>query len=129
MRVRQFDELTLTVRDRDHSVRWYHEVFDLPIVHLADGRSGVMAGKQEIIFQTLDHLPTKTATEPAIGSAQFALIVRDKVEDVLDHFNNYMVQVVVAPHDEERAHGMATVMTIYDLDQNLIDIVIYHDYH
>lgn len=51
--IRDIDHLTLTVTDIARSLRFYHEVFDLPIVTFDGDRQAVLVGKQKLTFRPL----------------------------------------------------------------------------
>ena len=74
MNIRNIDHLTLTVSDIERSVRWYHEVFDLPIIEFDDGRRGVKLGKQKINFPDR-RAPSASRYTLTIGGADFAIIM------------------------------------------------------
>ncbi|MFC6274377.1 VOC family protein [Levilactobacillus tangyuanensis] len=122
MNIRNIDHLTLTVADIERSIRWYHEVFDLPIIEFGDGRRGVKLGKQKINFQQSDtpHLPV--AKHPTLGSADFAIIATDPLANILSHLTNYAVEIVDGPLPKEGALGPMTSVYVRDPDENLIEI-------
>jgi len=122
MNIRNIDHITLTVSDEERSVRWYHEVFDLPIIEFGDGRRGVKLGKQKINFQQADapHLPV--AKHPLAGSADFAIIATDPLANILSHLTNYAVEIVDGPLPKEGALGPMTSVYVRDPDENLIEI-------
>lgn len=122
MNIRNIDHITLTVSDEERSVRWYHEVFDLPIVEFDNGRRGVKLGKQKINFQQSDapHLPV--AKHPLAGSADFAIIATDPLANILSHLTNYAVEIVDGPLPKQGALGPMTSVYVRDPDENLIEI-------
>lgn len=122
MNIRDIDHITLTVKDIERSVRWYHEVFDLPIIEFDDGRRGVKVGKQKINFQVADipHLPA--AKHPTIGGADFAFIATDPLANILSHLTNYAVEIVDGPLPKTGAQGPMTSVYVRDPDENLIEI-------
>lgn len=125
MNIRNIDHLTLTVSDIERSIRWYHEVFDLPIIEFDDGRQGVKVGKQKLNFQQSDtpHLPV--ANHPTIGAADFAIIATDPLANILSHLTNYAVEIVDGPVTKQGALGPMTSVYVRDPDENLIEIVKY----
>lgn len=122
MNIRNIDHITLTVSDIERSVRWYHEVFDLPIIEFDDGRRGVKLGKQKINFQQSDqpHLPV--AKHPTVGGADFAIIATDPLANILSHLTNYAVEIVDGPLPKQGAMGPMTSIYVRDPDENLIEI-------
>lgn len=122
MNIREIDHITLTVSDIERSVRWYHEVFDLPIIELDDGRRGVKLGKQRINFQVAGDSQTPVAKHPTLGSADFAIIATDPLANILSHLTNYAVEIVDGPIPKTGAQGPMTAVYVRDPDENLIEI-------
>ncbi|WP_261810297.1 VOC family protein [Levilactobacillus humaensis] len=122
MNIRNIDHLTLTVSDLERSLRWYHEVLDLPIITFDDGRKGVKLGKQKLNFQVTDapHLPI--AKHPTVGAADFAIIATDPLANILAHLTNYAVEIVDGPIPKQGAQGPMTSVYVRDPDENLIEI-------
>ena len=77
MKMRRIDHLVLTVRDLEASRRFYHEVFDMPVLddQTNDDVVTLRCGHQLIRLQTVnrpaDHLQ---ASHPTIGSADLCLV-------------------------------------------------------
>jgi catechol 2,3-dioxygenase-like lactoylglutathione lyase family enzyme len=125
MKIRDIDHITLTVSDIARSLRFYHEVFDMPIIETADGRQTVLCGKQAIKFQVTENPHLPIAQNPTIGAADFCIIVKDPLEDVINHLESYYVNIVEGPVERSGAHGKMTSVYIYDPDKNLIEISVY----
>ncbi|AVK60856.1 VOC family virulence protein [Lactobacillus sp. CBA3606] len=124
--IRDIDHLVLTVTDLSRSLRFYHEVFDLPIVTFDGDRQAVLVGKQKINFQTVDAPHEPLAGTPTPGSADLCLIARDKIADIEHHLNSYFVPIVAGPVERTGAHGQLTSLYVRDPDNNLIEISNYH---
>lgn len=125
MNIRNIDHLTLTVSDIDRSVRWYHEVLDLPIIEFEDGRQGVQVGKQKINFQCVEKPSLPIAKHPTFGSADFAIIATDPLANILSHLTNYAVEIVDGPVQQSGALGPMTSVYVRDPDENLVEIAKY----
>jgi len=125
MNIRDIDHVTLTVSDIERSIRWYHEVFDLPIIEFDDGRQAVQVGKQKLNFQvaTAPHLPV--AKHPTVGAADFAFIATDPLANILSHLTNYAVEIIDGPVPKTGAQGPMTSVYVRDPDENLIEIAKY----
>lgn len=124
LNIKDIDSLTLTVSDVQHAIRFYHEVFDLPIIKDATLPS-VQLGHHRLEFQTTENHHEITAATIAAGSAEIALETHDALEDTLAHLTNYAVEIDDGPVDYQGAKGPATALWVRDPDHNLIKIVTY----
>lgn len=126
MNIRDIDHLVLTVTDIPRSLRFYHEVFDLPVVTFDGDRQAVLVGKQKINFQTIAEPHQPVACQPTPGSADLCLIAKDSIEDIEHHLRSYFVDIVEGPVERTGAHGKLTSLYVRDPDNNLIEISNYH---
>lgn len=124
MNIKDIDSITLTVSDLQHSIRFYHEVFDLPIIKDAEQPS-VKLGQHQLIFQTPDAHGQIAASTITPGSAELAFETHDDLEDTLAHLTNYAVEIDDGPIDYLGAKGTATALWVRDPDHNLIKIITY----
>lgn len=124
--IRDIDHLVLTVTDIPRSLRFYHEVFDLPVVTFDGDRQAVLVGKQKINFQTITEPHQPVADQPTPGSADLCLIAKDSIEDIEHHLRSYFVDIVEGPVERTGAHGKLTSLYVRDPDNNLIEISNYH---
>lgn len=126
MKIKDIDHITLTVTDLPATLRFYHEVFDMPIIETDDQRQSVLCGKQAIKFQLVDQPHPPTAGVPTAGSADFCIIVKDPLDEVKDHLTSYYVPIIAGPVERNGAHGKITSLYVNDPDNNLIKIAEYH---
>ncbi|RMW43628.1 VOC family protein [Lactiplantibacillus pentosus] len=123
--IRDIDHITLTVTDIARSLRFYHEVFDLPIVTFEGDRQAVLVGKQKINFETVAAPHQPAAATPTPGSADLCLIAKDNLDDIQHHLKSYFVDIVEGPVERTGAHGQLTSLYVRDPDKNLIEISNY----
>ncbi|GAK47366.1 lactoylglutathione lyase family protein [Secundilactobacillus oryzae JCM 18671] len=126
MKIKDIDHITLTVTDLEATLRFYHEVFDMPIIDRNDNQHYVLCGKQAIKFQVIDKPNLPIAKAPTPGAADFCIIVKDPLEEVENHLKSYYVDIVEGPVNRIGAHGPITSIYVRDPDQNLIEISEYH---
>ncbi|WP_439958907.1 VOC family protein [Secundilactobacillus silagei] len=124
LNIKDIDSLTLTVTDINHSVRFYHEVFDLPIIKDAK-RPSLRLGHHRLEFRTKDDGAKIAAHVVTPGSAEIALETHDPLENTLSHLTNYAVEIDNGPIPYEGAKGVATALWVRDPDHNLIKIITY----
>lgn len=126
LKMRRIDHVVLTVSDLDRSRRFYHEVFDMPVLDdqsTADCLT-LRCGHQLIRLQTTDREALQ-AKQPTIGSADLCLVVGDAIDDVLHHLKSYYVNVVAGPAEKHGAEGKLTSIYLRDPDENLIELAFY----
>lgn len=124
MRMRRLDDLTIFVSDLEESCRFYHEVFDMPII---DDQSSanlvtVRCGHQLIRLQAADQ-----GHQAMVGTAAFSVVARDRMYDIVHHFISYDVVVKEQPHQANGAEGAMEKVTIADPDDNTINVVVYQN--
>ena len=127
MKMRRIDHVVLTVTNLEDSMRFYHEVFDMPVI---DDQSNdevitLRCGHQLIRLQKVDRSTKLVADKPTIGSADLCLVAGDKVDDILHHFKSYYVDVVVGPVEKHVSEGAMTSIYVHDPDKNLIEVAVY----
>lgn len=128
MKMRRIDHVVLTVTDLEKSMRFYHEVFDMPVI---DDQSDdkylitLRCGHQLIRLQKAERPTELKATQPTIGSADFCLIAGDSIEDIIHHLNSYYIDIIEGPVKKNGAEGEMTSLYVHDPDNNLIEIAVY----
>lgn len=132
MKMRRIDHLVLTVNDLEASRRFYHEVFDMPIVEdqTEDNENEhivtLRCGHQLIRLQDTNRPKTQLqADRPTPGAVDLCLVSGDKPEDVMHHLKSYYVDVIREPQANQGAEGDMTSLYLRDPDQNLIEICFY----
>lgn len=128
MKMRRIDHLVLTVSDLEASKRFYHEVFDMPVIddQTNDDVVTLRCGHQLIRLQKTDRANPLVAKHPTVGAADFCMIVGDQLEDVLHHLKSYYVDVITdEPIVKHGSEGEIRSIYLYDPDQNLLEISTY----
>lgn len=126
MKMRRIDHVVLTVSNLEEAMRFYHEVFDMPVIdkQTDDDVITLRCGHQLIRLQKADRQALKAA-KPAIGSADLCLVAGDKLEDILHHLKSYYVDVIEGPVEKHGSEGAMTSVYVHDPDNNLIEIAVY----
>lgn len=127
MKMRRIDHVVLTVTNLEDSMRFYHEVFDMPVIddQSNDELITLRCGHQLIRLQKGDRSTKLVADKPTIGSADLCLVAGDKVDDILHHFKSYYVDVVEGPVEKHGSEGAMTSIYVHDPDKNLIEVAVY----
>lgn len=128
MKMRRIDHVVLTVSNLEASRRFYHEVFDMPIIddQTTDQVITLRCGHQLIRLQTTDRAQKKLQpAQPTIGAADLCLVSGDDPDEVLHHFHSYYVDVIAGPLTKHGSEGEMTSIYIHDPDNNLIEVSFY----
>lgn len=128
MKMRRIDHIVLTVSDLDQARRFYHEVFDMPIIEQQTTADTITlrCGHQLIRLQKADRDAIK-AKNPTIGSADLCLVANDPMESIVHHLKSYYVNIVSEPVEKWGAEGKMQSVYLRDPDDNLIEIAVYEN--
>jgi catechol 2,3-dioxygenase-like lactoylglutathione lyase family enzyme len=126
MKMRRIDHVVLTVSNLEEAMRFYHEVFDMPVIdkQTTDDVITLRCGHQLIRLQKAEREALKAA-KPTVGSADLCLVAGDKLEDILHHLKSYYVDVIKGPVEKHGSEGAMTSIYVHDPDNNLIEIAVY----
>ncbi|GAJ26790.1 biphenyl-2,3-diol 1,2-dioxygenase III-related protein [Liquorilactobacillus sucicola DSM 21376 = JCM 15457] len=127
MNIKRIDHIVLTVTDLPRAIRFYHEVFDMPIIKEKNSAEEkcVRCGHQLIEFH-LDHekKPLLPAA-PTAGSADLCIIAGDSMDHIINHLISYYVPILAGPMKRIGSEGEMTSIYINDYDHNLLEISSY----
>lgn len=112
MNIREIEYITIPVSDLETSRRFYHEVFDLPIIKLPNGHLGADMRKMFLEFKVVDQ----------VTPISFGLIAKDSMADIQAHLINYFVDIVEQPNEKTENRRNVNSMTILDPDKNQIEV-------
>lgn len=117
MNIREVEYITIPVSNLEVSLRFYHEVFDLPIIELADGSQGAQLNKHFIKFREVEKVEYPV---------EFGFVDKDTMENIHSHLINYFVDIVEDPHETNELRRKATSVTVLDPDKNRIEITVFN---
>ncbi|USS89260.1 VOC family protein [Fructilactobacillus cliffordii] len=121
MRVKDVDQVVITVDDLEAARGFYHEVLDLPVLAETETKLLFQLGKQTLVCQ----LPTDTGLQPAhptVGSTTLSILVKDSLATIEAHFANYFIDIVAGPLDRQLTKHQGHSLLINDPAGNLIEI-------
>lgn len=130
MKMRRIDHVVLTVTNLEQSMRFYHEVFDMPIIHEQSDDENLITlrcGHQLIRLQKAERPTDLKAAYPTIGSADLCLVAGDSLDDIVHHLNSYYIDIIAGPVEKYGAEGKMTSLYVNDPDNNLIEIAVYQN--
>ena len=127
MKMRRIDHIVLTVSDLEESTRFYHEVFDMPVLDQQsnDQLVTLRCGHQLIRLQKSDRQTELKAPHLTTGAADFCIVAGDQLEDILHHLKSYFVDIVAGPVEKHGSEGAMTSVYVHDPDNNLVEIAVY----
>lgn len=116
------DHLVLTVADIERTVAFYTRVLGMRRVSFGEGRVALAFGEQKINLHALGREFEPKAARPAAGSADFCLITRTPIEDVVRGLDVAGVPIEAGPVPKTGAKAQLTSVYIRDPDGNLVEI-------
>lgn len=127
MKMRRLDHIVLYVNDMEASRRFYHEVFDMPILEnqSTDKCVTLRCGHQLIRLRQAGSQEGLVVKKPEAGTADFCMVARDKMEDIIRHFKSYEVPVVKGPVTKHGSEGEMQSIYVSDPDHNLLEVAVY----
>lgn len=121
----RIDHFVLTVSDLDETVRFYSGVLGMEAVTFGDGRRALAFGEQKINLHEAGKEFEPKAARPAPGSADFCLITRTPLDEVVGNLVANGVEVLQGPVEKTGALGAMDSVYIRDPDGNLVEISSY----
>ncbi|WP_311407802.1 VOC family protein [Liquorilactobacillus uvarum] len=127
MNIKRIDHIVLTVANLPRAIRFYHEVFDMPIIK--DKSTGeencVRCGHQLIEFQLVNTEHDLEPAKPVVGSADICIIAGDSMDQIINHLISYYIPILKGPLKRVGSEGEMTSIYINDYDNNLLEISSY----
>lgn len=125
MKIKRIDHIVLTVTNLASASRFYHEVFDMPVLAETAESHTLRCGHQLIILQKVDAKADLKASHPTSGSADLCIVAGDKMDDIVNHLKSYFVNIVAGPSQTRGSEGKMTSVFVRDYDNNLIEVATY----
>lgn len=125
LKIEALDHLVLTVASIEKTVAFYKKVLNMEVVVFGDNRKALQFGQQKFNLHEAGREFEPKARNPRAGSADFCLITKTPMEEVIRHLAACDVQVEEGPVARTGAVGKIVSVYIRDPDQNLIEISNY----
>ncbi len=125
MQADRIDHLVLTVRDLEETVRFYETVLGMKKVVFGEGRVALLFGSQKINLHEHGHELEPKAEHVQPGSADLCLIVKEPIEQAIQHLQACGVPVIEGPVQRTGANGKIVSAYFRDPDLNLIEVSNY----
>jgi len=121
----RFDHIVLTVRNIEATCAFYSRVLGMQVVTFGGGRKGLAFGASKINLHELGREFEPKAHRPVAGSADFCLIARVPLEQVIEHLRSCEVPLVQGPVTKIGALGAMLSVYFRDPDLNLVEVSTY----
>jgi len=87
MEIDHIDHFVITAADVDITCEFYERVLGMTVKEFAEGRKALYFGNQKInVHPPVGVGPSFRAQRPSVGGADFCLIAKSSIEEVLGHF-------------------------------------------
>lgn len=122
MHIDHLDHLVLTVADIEATCAFYQRLLGMEVVSFGDGRRALAFGQQKINLHAHGREFEPKAERPTPGSADFCLITRVPLAEVVARLMDGGVAIIDGPVPRTGASG--PIMSIYfrDPDRNLVEV-------
>lgn len=127
MQVDRIDHLVLSVEDITSTVDFYTTVMGMEKSVFGEGRVALNFGNQKINLHQLGNEFEPKAQNVKAGSADLCFIVKDPVEQVIQHLTRHGVALIEGPVKRSGAKGKIVSVYFRDPDGNLIEVSNYTD--
>lgn len=93
MKIKRLDHVVLTVSNLPKAERFYHEVFDMPVIEEQSNDEVITLrfGHQLLRLRQQESNETLQAANPSLGAADFSIVAGDKLEDIQNHLKSYFI--------------------------------------
>lgn len=127
MNVTTIDHMVVYAGDVETTAAWYERVAGGEVERFAGGRTAVRLGDRKLNLHQSGAEYDPHAATPAVGAADFCLVVEDTVEDVVEHLEAEGETIVEGPVEKTGSRGPMTSVYVRDPDGNLVEFARYHD--
>jgi catechol 2,3-dioxygenase-like lactoylglutathione lyase family enzyme len=122
MRIERIDHFVLTVADVAATCAFYERVLGMEVVNFGAGRKALRFGQQKINLHAHGREFEPKAHKPTPGSADFCLITRVPLAEVVAHLRAQGVAIVEGPVPRTGATGSLVSIYFRDPDGNLVEV-------
>lgn len=119
------DHFVLTVRSLEETCAFYNACLGMTRVDTPNSAPALHFGTQKINFHQTDRTFEPKAASPMPGSADFCLITRAQLSEVINRLENHKVPIELGPVNRIGARGPMTSVYFRDPDSNLVEVSHY----
>jgi len=125
MKIESLDHLVLTVKNIEHSSKFYIEVLGMEKEIFGTNRVALKFGHQKINLHERGKEFEPKAARATAGSADLCFIIKSDLLEAMKHVNSFGVEIISGPLPRNGAKGAINSFYFRDPDGNLIEISSY----
>jgi catechol 2,3-dioxygenase-like lactoylglutathione lyase family enzyme len=123
----RIDHFVLTVQSLEATCASYERALGFERVSTPGKPTALKFGAQKINVHEVGHFFEPKPARPTLGAADFRLVTKRPLKDVLTHIESCGIDVELGPVAREGAQGPMTSIYFRDPDGNLIEVSRYDD--
>ncbi|MCK9859291.1 VOC family protein [Paenibacillus sp. ATY16] len=125
VKIEALDHLVLTVASIEKTAAFYEKVLNMEVIVFGDNRKALLFGRQKFNLHEAGKEFEPKARNPRPGSADFCLVTKTPMDEVIRHLAACEVQVEEGP--VARTGAVGTIVSVYfrDPDFNLVEVSNY----
>ncbi|WP_336787988.1 VOC family protein [Paenibacillus sp. MMO-177] len=125
LKIEALDHLVLTVASIEKTAAFYEKVLNMEVIVFGDNRKALLFGRQKFNLHEAGKEFEPKARNPRPGSADFCLITKTPLDEVIRHLAACDVPIEEGPVPRTGAAG--TIVSVYfrDPDDNLVEVSNY----
>ncbi|WP_201004003.1 VOC family protein [Paenibacillus glycanilyticus] len=125
IKIEALDHLVLTVASIEKTAAFYEKVLNMEVIVFGDNRKALLFGRQKFNLHEAGKEFEPKARNPRPGSADFCLVTKTPMDEVIRHLAACEVQIEEGP--VARTGAVGTIVSVYfrDPDFNLVEVSNY----
>ncbi|NIK66939.1 VOC family protein [Paenibacillus sp. BK720] len=125
VKIEALDHLVLTVANMEKTVAFYKKVLNMEVIVFGDNRKALLFGQQKFNLHEAGKEFEPKAKNPSPGSADFCLLTKTPIDEVIRHLAACEVPIEEGP--VARTGAVGTIISVYfrDPDHNLVEVSNY----
>ncbi|TCN00989.1 catechol 2,3-dioxygenase-like lactoylglutathione lyase family enzyme [Paenibacillus sp. BK033] len=125
VKIEALDHLVLTVANMEKTVAFYEKVLNMEVIVFGDNRKALLFGQQKFNLHEAGKEFEPKAKNPSPGSADFCLLTKTPIDEVIRHLAACEVPIEEGP--VARTGAVGTIISVYfrDPDHNLVEVSNY----
>ena len=119
------DHFVLTVKSLETTLSFYERVLGFTRDIQPNRPASLKFGSQKINVHEVGHTFEPKAAHPTPGAADFCLITKTPIDEVIAHLTSQNVPIEIGPVPRNGAQGSMTSIYFRDPDSNLVEVSKY----
>jgi len=124
-KIEALDHLVLTVKNIERTIEFYQTALNMEVIEFGENRKALKFGKQKMNLHEAGKEFEPKAKRAVPGSADFCLITKSSIEQIVQHFEQREVPIEEGPVIRTGAAGRIISVYVRDPDENLVEVSNY----